>query len=318
MTDIRQLRYFTVLAETLHFGRAADQLHITQPPLSRQIAALEAELGIALLTRTSRSVSLTLAGEQFYRHAKALLADLDTAVRTAQATARGERGELRLSFTMSAAWSLLPALVKAYSDARSQVELRLDETLPRDLAQALDSGAADFGIAFPGQPSDQLRYLPLRREPLCAVLPSAHPLAALERLDVAQLAAADFVSFPRSTAPALHDALIDCCRQGGFSPRIRLETHLQQTIVNLVAEGLGVSLVPDSMRRMRLDGAVFRPLLSSPQIEQGLYWSADNANPCLDGFLDCAKDLAARFRLAAQRAPSPGNDDTAPPPDRSG
>ena len=292
MNDFRQLRYFTVLAETLHFGRAAEQLHITQPPLSRQIAALEAELGVELLTRTSRAVSLTLAGEQFYRHAKALLADLDTAVRTAQATARGERGELRLHFTMSAAWSLLPRLVRAYSDERPQVGLRLNETLPRDLAQLLGSGAADFGIAFPRPLSGQLRYLPLHHEPLCAVLPSRHPLATQARLDIAQLAEESFVSFPRDTAPALHEAFMDCCRQAGFSPRVRLETHLQQTIVNLVSEGLGVSLVPDSMRRMQLDGAVFRPLLSSPQIEQGLYWHEGNANPCLGGFIDCARRLA--------------------------
>lgn len=295
MIDFRQLRYYTVLAETLHYGRAAQQLHITQPPLSRQIAALEAELGVVLLARTSRAVSLTLAGEQFYRHAKGLLADLDNAMRTAQATARGERGELRLNFTMSAAWNLLPRLIKAYSGERPAVSLRLNETLPRDLQAALNSGSADIGIAFPAHLPGHLRYLPLHSEPLCAVLPSTHPLAAQACIDVAWLADERFVSFPSSTAPALHEALLSCCQQQGFSPHIHLETHLQQTIVNLVAEGLGVSLVPDSMRRMQLAGAVFRPLLASPRVEQGLYWNSANSNPCLPGFIECAQRLASAY-----------------------
>ncbi|HWV08770.1 MAG TPA: LysR family transcriptional regulator [Pseudomonas sp.] len=291
MIEFRQLRYFTLLAETLHYGRAAELLHITQPPLSRQISALEQELGVQLFNRTSRTVQLTQAGEQFYRQAKALLDDLDGARRNAQATARGDQGELRLSFTMSAAWNLLPRLIKAYTTERPSVQLHLSETLPRDLQSALSSGSTDIGIAFPSHLPRHLRYQALHHEPLCAVLPADHPLAAQARIDVAQLADEPFISFPASTAPALHEALFRCCRENGFTPLIRLETHLQQTIVNLVSAGLGVALVPDSMRRMQLEGAVLRPLLDSPRIEQGLYWNGDNDNPCLPGFLDCARRL---------------------------
>lgn len=286
--DFRQLRYFIALAETLHFGRAAQRLHITQPPLSRQIAALESSLGTPLFVRSSRSVTLTPAGEEFLRHAKRLLSGLDLAARSARAAARGERGELRIGFTMYAAWNVLPGLLKSYAERQPDVRPTLRETLPRDLQQALNDGEIDLGIAFPAPVASPLEYRSLFREPLCAVLPGSHPLAGQSVIDASALAGERFVIFPRSTAPTLHAAVTACCEQAGFAPQIHLETHLQQTIVNLVAAGFGVALVPDSMRRMQLPEAVFRPLSRSPTIEQGLFWNRHNANPCLDGFLECA------------------------------
>ena len=293
MPDLRQLRYFVALAETLHFGRAAERLHITQPPLSRQIADLEASLGTALLVRNSRSVSLTPAGRSFYQHAREVLAALDLAVRASHAIARGDRGELRLSFTMCAAWNVLPRLLRHYRQGYPEVEVRLEEIVPRDLEQALTSGSVDLGISFPAAGASRLHYRRLLDEPLCAVLPADHPLAAHAEVAAPELAGEDFISFPASTAPALHAAVSGHCRQHGFAPRVRLETHLQQTIVNLVAEGLGVALVPDSMRRMQLPGAVFRPLRDAPRVEQGLFWSAHNDNPCIAGFLACAATALA-------------------------
>lgn len=287
--DVRRLQYFIALAETLHFGRAAQRLHITQPPLSRQIATLESALGTPLFTRNSRSVALTSAGEDFYCHARRLLSELDLAVHSAQATARGEQGELRIGFTMYAAWNVLPQLLKRYAGQHSGVRLSLCETLPRDLQQALNAGEIDLGIAFPSPVAAPLDYRALFCEPLCAVLPATHPLAGKSHIDAGALSAEPFVTFPRSTAPALHAAVTACCEQAGFEPNIRLETHLQQTIVNLVAAGFGVALVPNSMRRMQLPDAVFKPLSDSPQIEQGLFWNSRNANPCLAEFLECAE-----------------------------
>ena len=240
--ELRQLRYFVALADTLHFGRAATQLHITQPPLSRQIAALEDTLGVALFARSSRQVELTAAGRHFHEHAVRVLAALDGAVRSTQATARGERGVLRVGFTMSAAWNVLPALIRRYGDAFPAAEIQLSEVVPRELDEALLSGRADVGIAFPWQRPDGLEYLRVHAEPLWAVLPAGHPLAAAAVVAVGELADEPFITFPAATAPALHALVAGCCREHGFEPRIRLETHLQQTIVNLVAEGLGVSL----------------------------------------------------------------------------
>lgn len=292
--DFRQLRYFVALADTLHFGRAAALLHISQPPLSRQIAALEEALGVALFQRTSRQVKLTAAGRHFHEQAARIIASLDTAVRSTQATERGERGVLRVGFTMSAAWSILPPLVKAYSDAYPDADLQLSEVLPRELNDALVSGNADIGIAFPWQRPPGLEYMAVHTEPLCAVLPAAHRLAQNDAIAVNDLAGEPFISFPAGTAPALHELVIGCCRDHGFEPHIRLETHLQQTIVNLVAAGLGVSLVPQSMSKMQLPGAVFRPISGTRMVEQGVIWAADNDNPCLAGFLECARTFDAR------------------------
>ena len=144
--ELRQLRYFVALADTLHFGRAATQLHITQPPLSRQIAALEDMLGVALFVRSSRQVELTAAGRHFHAQALHILAALDTALRSTQATARGERGVLRVGFTMSAAWNVLPALIRRYGDAFPAAEIQLMDVDGREqkLKDALEPLRADY------------------------------------------------------------------------------------------------------------------------------------------------------------------------------
>lgn len=290
--DLRQLRAFMAVAETLHFGRAAAQLHLSQPPLSRQVSALEEALGVALFKRTSRRVELTSAGRHFRDQAARVMELLEAAVRTTQATGRGERGVLRIGFTMAAAWSVLPPLARMFGEAYPDAALQLNEVLPLELNDALMTGGIDAGIAFPWQRPDGLEYAPVFREPLCAVLPAGHRLARHKTVAVETLAQEPFISFPATTAPALRELVIGCCRDHGFEPRVRLETHLQQTIVNLVAEGLGVSLVPRSMSKMRLPGAVFRPISAPRMIEQGVSWAAGNDNPCLANFLDCV----GRFR----------------------
>tara|TARA_Y100000782_G_scaffold94791_1_gene105483 strand:- start:1432 stop:2319 length:888 start_codon:yes stop_codon:yes gene_type:complete len=289
---LQQLRSFIALADTLNFSRAAEQLNMTQPPLSRQISALEQSVGTPLFRRHSRSVVLTPAGLQFQRDIARLLTDLERAGASARAAALGEQGELRIAFTMYAAWHLLPELISAYAEHHPQVQLRLEETLPRDLQQALLSGAVDAGVSFPLHLPDGLHYQALFQEPLCAVLPAAHRLAGAQRIAAGELAGDAFICFPASTAPPLHEAVMRCCHGAGFTPQIRVETHLQQTIVNLVARGLGVALVPASMARMQLAGCVFVPLTDAPLVEQGLYWNPDNPNPCLASFAAASTALS--------------------------
>lgn len=285
MIEHRQLRNFIVLAEALHFSKAAQTLILTQPSLSRQIAALEAEVGTPLFARHSRSVALTAAGMEFLQHARAITGALDMAVRSTRAATRGERGELQVSFTSVAAWTLLPALLKQYTDAHPAVTLSLNELLPKDLGPAVERGETDLALTFPMPDRTELRYHPLHHEPLCAVLPASHPLASAEPFDVSSLSNEPFISGPRVNAPLLQDAVTQCCRAAGFEPKVRIQTHLQQTIVNLVAEGLGVSLVPASMRKMQLPGVVFKSVEASPEIEFGVAWSPKNENPCLMTFL---------------------------------
>ena len=289
--NIRQLRSFVVLAETLHFGQAAQRLNITQPPLSRQITALEDTVGTMLFERHSRSVMLTAAGMSFYKNVARLLDELDAAVMTARAHAVGDSGELKVAFTMYSAWNVLPEAVSNFSGMYPKVTLILNETLPRDLNISLINGEADVGISFTMKFNNQLRTKPLYREPLCAVLPYDHPLADLKKISVQALAQEPFVTFPKSTAPALHKAVMDCCEKYNFVPEIKVEAHLQQTIVNLVAKGLGVALVPNSMRRMQLEGARFISLEESNFIEQSIYWRENNTNPCLKHFIQCFKPI---------------------------
>lgn len=302
--DFRQLRYFVALADTLHFGRAAAQLHISQPPLSRQVAALEEELGVSLFKRSTRQVELTAAGHHFQEQAVRIIKALDTAVRSTQAIERGELGALRVGFTMSAAWSVLPPLIKLYGDVYPGADVQLSEVLPRELNDALISGNVDIGIAFPWQRPRGLEYLAVHAEPLCAVVPAGHRLAQGGEIAVGDLAGEPFITFPAATAPALHELVIGYCRDHGFEPRIRLETHLQQTIVNLVAEGLGVSLVPQSMSRMQLAGAAFRAVRNAPLVEQGVIWAAENGNPCLARFLECARDWGSRTHVGQVENPT--------------
>jgi len=294
MLELRQLRYFMMLAETLHFGRAAARLHISQPPLSRQINALEKTLGVELLSRTSRHVVLTPAGRHFQERISQVFALLEATRHSTQAVARGERGSLDIGFTMSAAWNVMPPLTRLFGEIHADIHMNLQEVLPSELNAALESGSLDVGIAFPWLRTEGLEYLRIHSEPLCAVLLADHPLARHATIDVGDLAREAFVTVPEAAAPGLHERVNGCCRDHGFEPRVRFETRLQQTIINFVAEGLGVSLVPASLSKINLPGAIFRPLKKTRMVEQGIIWASVNDNPCLSTFLDCARDFATR------------------------
>jgi DNA-binding transcriptional LysR family regulator len=292
MLDIKPLRYFVTLAETLHFGRAAAQLNLSQPPLSRQIAGLEEQLGVTLFERNAHGVALTPAGQRFHADAQAILAALAQAGRNARATQLGEAGSLSIGFTMCAAYSVVPAYARAFQAAYPQVAFSLREVISNDLAAQVAQGRVDAAISFPLEQGSPLERRTVVSEPLCAVLPRTHKLARTRRLRIAQLAQEPFVLAVRDVSPSLRNAVLEQCRLGGFTPRVQLEVELQQTILSLVAEGVGVSLVPSSMRKVQLDGIVFKPLADGPRIRQELVWSAANRNPCLARFLEVVAPLA--------------------------
>jgi DNA-binding transcriptional LysR family regulator len=286
--DIKALRYFVTLAETRHFGRAAARLNLSQPPLSRQLAALEASLGVTLIERSPRSVTLTAAGERFYADAKAILAAVEQAVSNAQAAAHGDAGKLSIGFTMCSAYSVVPGYARVFGVAYPEVALNLREVVSNDLAAQVLAGQIDAAIMFPNVPDKGLVMRTILREPLCVALSRSHPRARARRLKIGQLAGEPFVLASEEVAPSLRAAILDHCRSGGFEPDIRFEVQLQQTVLSLVDEGVGVALVPSSMRKAQLAGVVFRPLVDAPQIEQVLAWSPANRNPCLARFLELA------------------------------
>lgn len=300
MIELRHLQYFRTLAETLHFGRAAERLHISQPPLSRQIALLEAELGVQLFDRSRRRVELTEAGKRFYLDTGTVFAAFEQAKRNALAAARGAAGELSVGFMMSTAYSITPAITRRYAALYPQVNLKLTETLPLDLVEDISSGNKDVGIMYRPQDCSGLETVTIYREEMTLVLPPGHRLLQQPLVHPKDLAGEIFIITPNRIAPALHDMIFSYCLRNGVTPNVGLEINMQQTIVNLVGEGLGIAIVPRSMRNMLLATTTFRPLHEAPIIEVVAVWKANNHNPCIATFVESAAVAGAEAEAEAE------------------
>lgn len=287
MNDLQHFRSFVVLAETMHFGRAAAQLHLTQPPLSRQIAALEKSLGVRLLERSTRRVQLTAAGRQFLEDAKRTLDCFDQACRHARLAEAGERGELEVGFMMHAAFTVVPALARQFTARHPGVKLHLRETLPGLLPEEILAGRLDVGIMFsPPPPLEGLESRLVHTEPLCLAVPAGHKLAeAAGAVRPQALRELKFIAAPEEVSPSLRNLILEWFRPAGFVPEFLLEARLQQTLVSLVAESLGVALVPESLGKSGVPGVRFLPLEQAPRIGTSVIWRTGNLNPSLPLFL---------------------------------
>ncbi len=258
--ELKHLRAFVTLAEDLHFGRAAERLGIAQPPLSLQIQALEATFGIRLFERSRRHVALTEAGRLLLPEARATLAQAERARQTVQRAARGELGRLEIGFTGSAPFnSAMPAIISRFRRRWPELRLSLCEMSTTDQLRALAESGLDIGFVRPGQPSEAqgIDMRTVLDEPLFVVLPADHRLAGGQTVDLAQLAEEPFILHPRHIGTGLHDKVISLCTAAGFLPRVVLEAHQMSTIVGLAAAGVGVSIVPEAMRRVQVEGARF-------------------------------------------------------------
>jgi DNA-binding transcriptional LysR family regulator len=267
--ELRHLRYFIAVAEELHFGRAAQVLGISQPPLSQQIQALEHEVGARLFERTNRRVELSEAGRLFLHEARLVLAQVDKAADVARRAQLGELGELKIGFTSSAPFnSSIPQAIFAFRQAFPAVHLSLQEMSSTEVAESLVDESIQVGLMRPLPLPDSLSVVELMREPLVAVLNADHPLVqGSERgLHLAQLAEEPFVFFPRSYGSGLYAQLLNLARDAGFSPRFAQEAGEAMTIIGLVAAGLGVSVLPASYQRIRIDGVVYRTLLDQEAV----------------------------------------------------
>jgi DNA-binding transcriptional LysR family regulator len=284
--ELRQLRYFVAVAEELHFRRAAERLHISQPPLSQQIRALEDELGFVLLIRTRRRVELTPAGAAFLRDARTVLAELDGAVATARRIDAGQSGRLRINFVGSALFSIVPGMVERFRRSRPGVEIELHERATVDQLRAVHAGMADVGLVRPPIEDDAgLRVRTVLRERTVAALPAGHELAALTRVPLHRLAAEPLVLFPRDQAPGFHDLLIDSLAGAGAAPRVIQYAPEMLTIIGLVAAGTGVSLVPASVGRLALDGVTYRSVTGAPRSELVAITRADDGSALVRAFV---------------------------------
>jgi len=293
--EIRLLRSFVAVAEERHFGRAAERLHMAQPPLSQQIRRLEAELGVTLLHRTTRSVELAPAGEVLLVRARDILAAVDSAAEDTLRAARGEFGRLAVGFTGSATYALLPQVAAALRGALPGVVLDLrGELLTPAQVEGLLAGTLDLGLLRPPVRERELAVEVVRREPLVAVLPEAHRLARHATVPLEELAPEPFVVYPSHFRSVVHDAVEETCAAHGFLPRVALEVSETATLVSFVAAGLGVSLVPESVRHMTVHGAVYRPLSrEAAAVELALAWRREDASPVLERALEVVRrDLA--------------------------
>jgi DNA-binding transcriptional LysR family regulator len=291
--ELRQLRYFIAVAEEMHFGRAAKKLHMTQPPLSQAIIALEAQLGTVLFLRSTRQIELTHAGVILLPEARKLVEQAAQLPRLAQRAALGELGNIRLAFISVADYSILPTVLRHYRQTHPQVSIDLLEATTDTQWQLLSNREIDAGILIPPLPrglSKELQYCPIHHENLVLALPSqhAHRSAAGQLKTYRDL---PLIIFPRKIAPALHDAILACFHQQGITPTIAQEAIQMQTIIALVSANLGMALVPESLAQLQRPGVIYQELTdSTTQLEVGIAWHCDNHSPSLTSFIQALKN----------------------------
>lgn len=257
--DIRHLRYFLAVAEELHFTRAARRLFIGQPPLSQQIRQLEDEVGVALFIRGTRSVSLTEAGQAFMPHAYAALESTKKAKVAAKLAAAGELGTLRIGFTSAASFNpVVPASISTFREAYPEIDLVLKEECSSILFSELESQNLDIAFLRPSDSQrEKLTGYEFLTEPLCVALPATHRLGGRSTLRLEELSRDPFILYPRANGSLLYDSIIAGCRMAGFSPHVVQEAPQMGSTVNLVAAGVGVAVVPESMRQLHPKGVIY-------------------------------------------------------------
>ena len=294
--ELRHLRYFLAVAETLHFGRAAKKLGMAQPPLSQQIRRLEQALGAALFERTTRGVTMTSAGTLLRERAAATLARLADDLEQTRRVARGEQGRLTVGFSGSVMFTVLPAAIQKYRRAHPRVEVQLREMWTSEQLPALADGSIDVAILRDGEPRAELAITALQRERYHVVLPLDHPLGRQRAIDPAALREEPFVLFARHRGNLAYDRTIQCCLDAGFQPNVVQDAPQFPTLIRLVSAGLGVSIVPACVATVAIPGAIYRPLRSKR-------WTSVDIGTRLEGGCKTAEAFVTTVRGHFEQKP---------------
>ena len=286
--ELRQLRYFLVVAEELHFGRAAERLHITQPPLTVAIRRLERELGVQLFERTTRRVILTPAGEAFMQRVGEALAELDNAAGDVAMVAAGKSGRIRVGFVSSASYTTVPEAIRTFRNHRPRVELELSPLTSGEQIEQLLDGKLDLGlIRDPGEvPGLSLELI--STEDLVVVLPETHHLAGFDEIRPEDLEGEPMILFPYRLMPGFVARVLKLFDASTATPPVVQQAIHQETVLGLVAAGLGVSILPESVRRFQMPGVVTRAISGHPQT--ALYLArGTGGSVAVDEFIKCLR-----------------------------
>lgn len=303
MFDFRQLRYFIAVAEELSFTRAAQRLHLSQPPLSQQIQALEQDLGVRLLERDKRNVALTIPGQLFLEQARQILAMAeDTRTRVAEAAA-GFSGHLKLAYTVSVSFHpALPQVLLRLGQNAPNVKVWLSEMYTEPQFSAIRNGQIDVGFVrdVPTHEDDAraLRLDVIDREPLLLALPDRHRLAGRQSIELGEVIGDPFVIQPRELAATLYDRLVRLAAKAGFHPVIRQQAQQLNGLIALVAAGIGLALVPASMQAVKLAGVSYVPLADhEAYLLLAVASRKENPSPVVSQFLETVNDAKTALGL---------------------
>ena len=291
--ELRHLRYFVAVAEELNFSRAAERLHIAQPPLSQQIRDLEAELGVVLFNRTKRRVELTAPGQVFLEKVHQSIQSIEQAVEAVQRASRGEIGRLSVGFNSSATYSVLPQILRGFRERYPQVELYLHELTTSQQLECLHQHQIDAGILYLPIESSALKVVSILKERLVVAMPESHPLAVSSQLSIRALSREPFIIPPHRLGGGLYSKIMQFFQQSGFNPIVVQEAMQLQTMISLVAGEVGVALVPASLQNLQRAGVVYRYLQElTPEVEIAIAWrQRDDGSPVLQKFIDAVREL---------------------------
>jgi DNA-binding transcriptional LysR family regulator len=289
--ELAQLRVFVVLAEELHFGKAATRLRVAQPALSQQIARLEARLKFRVFDRTSRRVMLTAAGASFLERVRVILGEIDSAVRTGREIASGNVGTVRAGYIATAMLTLLPRIVREFRARHPGVRIELREMSSAPQIESLLQGELDVAITTGSPDDDSLLCFEARRDPLVAVLPKDSPIPRSKSTSPKSLAGNPLIIFPRAQAPAFYDQVVKLCRDSGFDPNIDQEAQSWHMIAQLVSSEMGVAIAPESVQRYRVSGVRYIRLRPGGTVSTTICCQRDGTNPAAKLFVDIARRL---------------------------
>lgn len=289
--EIQHFRCFVVLAQELHFTRAAERLHLSQPHLTRIINKIEKELGVTLLRRTTRQITLTDAGEKFLVEAQAVLARVEQAVQTMQQFTASKTGRLRIGFTQMARHCVLPEILSVFRDRYPQVQLDILEECTEELVEALRSTKVDLAFLHPPLRADFLNLIPIHQERFMIALPLNHPLALQAEIAFTGLANDRLILHHREHGPVLYDHILHLCQQAGFSPTV-IHQDTDRSFLGLVTANMGVCFIPPSMQNAKNPGIVCLPIVGdAPTLEHAVAWRRDDSSPFVKLFLQVVQEI---------------------------